>query len=327
LYVGEIPVIQEKYVASNKVETRFNLVDSEQRVLGQYRMVYGTGESLRFFYLDHLGSRRVVINSAGTVVDKFSYSEWGVGVQDSGSDIDLLSFTGKEYDDSGLIYFNARYYDPTTGRFLTEDPSRQGSNWYAYCGNNPINMTDPDGRDPPQHKDWTGGGGTPSAPPGSPGGGGYTGQPGVPSSGGAGRDPSRSSPAEPPSTPTPPYAPLLPNYFPPVPPPSRAERELADGVKVLLKYHPDYKAKGKIDVLVQSPNEDVRVEGQIEVLGWTPEEGLKVTPTPIESLPKTGGVYVVPAGDEYLGASLSVQITGGKSGRRYDTTLGIGQPW
>ena len=98
-------------------------------------------------------------------------------------------------------------------------------------------------------------------------------------------------------------------------------------MKVLLKYHPDYKAKGKIDVLVQSPNEDVRVEGQIEVLGWTPEEGLKVTPTPIESLPKTGGVYVVPAGDEYLGASLSVQITGGKSGRRYDTTLGIGQPW
>ncbi len=46
----------------------------------------------------------------------------------------------------GLIYFNARYYDPTTGRFLTEDPSRQGVNWYAYCGNNPVNRTDPTGR-------------------------------------------------------------------------------------------------------------------------------------------------------------------------------------
>lgn len=46
----------------------------------------------------------------------------------------------------GLIYFNARYYDPLTGRFLTEDPSRKGVNWYAYCENNPVNRIDPSGR-------------------------------------------------------------------------------------------------------------------------------------------------------------------------------------
>ena len=46
-----------------------------------------------------------------------------------------------------MIYFNARYYDPITGRFLTEDPSRKGVNWYAYCDNNPVNRIDPDGRD------------------------------------------------------------------------------------------------------------------------------------------------------------------------------------
>jgi hypothetical protein len=45
----------------------------------------------------------------------------------------------------GKIYFNARYYDPVTGRFLTEDPSRKGVNWYAYCENNPVNMVDPTG--------------------------------------------------------------------------------------------------------------------------------------------------------------------------------------
>jgi hypothetical protein len=45
------------------------------------------------------------------------------------------------------MYFNARYYDPTTGRFLTEDPSRKGVNWYAYCENDPINRTDPTGKD------------------------------------------------------------------------------------------------------------------------------------------------------------------------------------
>jgi hypothetical protein len=43
------------------------------------------------------------------------------------------------------IYFNARYYDPTIGRFITEDPSRKGTGWYTYCSNNPINRTDPTG--------------------------------------------------------------------------------------------------------------------------------------------------------------------------------------
>jgi RHS repeat-associated protein len=46
----------------------------------------------------------------------------------------------------GRIYFNARYYDPTTGRFITEDPSRKGTGWYTYCSNDPVNRTDPTGR-------------------------------------------------------------------------------------------------------------------------------------------------------------------------------------
>jgi RHS repeat-associated protein len=72
----------------------------------------------------------------------------GVKTRSGGTSSDdyLASYTGKEYDASGLIYFNARYYDPALGRFLAEDPSRQGSNWYAYCGNNPINRIDPSGR-------------------------------------------------------------------------------------------------------------------------------------------------------------------------------------
>ena len=49
------------------------------------------------------------------------------------------SYTGKEFDtDTGLYYFNARWYDPTLGRFITEDPARDGGNWFAYVGNNPM---------------------------------------------------------------------------------------------------------------------------------------------------------------------------------------------
>ena len=50
-----------------------------------------------------------------------------------------------EYTDteSGLIYLRNRYYDPSIGRFITEDPIRDGSNWYIYCDNNPVMYVDP----------------------------------------------------------------------------------------------------------------------------------------------------------------------------------------
>jgi hypothetical protein len=32
----------------------------------------------------------------------------------------------------------ARYYEPWTGRFLSEDPAMDGANWYVYCGNDPV---------------------------------------------------------------------------------------------------------------------------------------------------------------------------------------------
>jgi uncharacterized protein RhaS with RHS repeats len=40
----------------------------------------------------------------------------------------------------------ARYYEPSTGRFISEDPARDGANWLVYCGNDPANFRDPDGR-------------------------------------------------------------------------------------------------------------------------------------------------------------------------------------
>jgi RHS repeat-associated protein len=63
----------------------------------------------------------------------------------------LSSFSGKEYDGTGLIYFNARYYDPATGRFFSEDPARDGVSWYGYCGGNPLLFIDPSGLDPHQN--------------------------------------------------------------------------------------------------------------------------------------------------------------------------------
>jgi RHS repeat-associated protein len=144
IYSGDNPLVQEKYVGSTRVSTRFNIIDGGQ-ILAQYEYVYGAGEAVRYFYLDQIGSRRVVKDASGTVREEFSYSAWGQYTQTQGTQVELASYTGKEYDGTGLLYFNARYYDPSLGRFVTEDPSRKGANWYAYCENNPLNNIDPTG--------------------------------------------------------------------------------------------------------------------------------------------------------------------------------------
>ena len=48
-------------------------------------------------------------------------------------------------DDTNLNYFGARYCDAEIGRFISEDPAKDGLNWYGYCNNNPLKFVDPTG--------------------------------------------------------------------------------------------------------------------------------------------------------------------------------------
>jgi RHS repeat-associated protein len=84
--------------------------------------------------------------NTGTVVAAQGYTSFGSTVNATGTSNNTLKFTGREQDiETGLIYYRARYYDPLTGRFLSEDPIRSGINYYTYCGNNPVNCNDPFG--------------------------------------------------------------------------------------------------------------------------------------------------------------------------------------
>ena len=70
-----------------------------------------------------------------------------------------LKYTGKDLnEDTGLYYFNARWYDANTGRFISEDPARDGAAWYVYCSNNPLKFTDPTGMWGRKNKDEGSGG-------------------------------------------------------------------------------------------------------------------------------------------------------------------------
>ena len=55
----------------------------------------------------------------------------------------MQHFTGYTYDVTLDLWFaQARFYDADMRRFVSEDPVRDGANWYVYCGGNPVNRTD-----------------------------------------------------------------------------------------------------------------------------------------------------------------------------------------
>jgi len=69
-------------------------------------------------------------------------------VASSGTVTNPFQYTGRDFDsETGLNYHRARYYDPSDGRFVSEDPLglKGGLNSYAYVDNNPTNFVDPAG--------------------------------------------------------------------------------------------------------------------------------------------------------------------------------------
>ena len=79
-------------------------------------------------------------------VKRYTYDAYGNAIRDNGEDDNPYRYCGENYDEeTGLYYLRARYYDPSIGRFMSEDPAQDGLNWYVYCGNNPVMYIDPMG--------------------------------------------------------------------------------------------------------------------------------------------------------------------------------------
>jgi RHS repeat-associated protein len=129
--------------------------------LGSQLLALYTGGTTYFVHADHLGSSRVLTAMNKSVYDKPDYLPYGEQIAgDTGTS---HKFTGYPRDaDTGLDYASARYYGSRLGRFLTPDPLGMGAadatnpqslNQYVYVGDNPTNVTDPEGTD------WGDGGG------------------------------------------------------------------------------------------------------------------------------------------------------------------------
>jgi RHS repeat-associated protein len=112
------------------------------------------GSSLQSFLADgNNNTIRILDKDQNKVVD-YSYEAYGKTKADATSS-NSQQYTGRENDnpgnDNGLYYYRARYYMPSCGRFVSEDPIGWASgqtNSYAYVGGNPISNTDPLGLSP-----------------------------------------------------------------------------------------------------------------------------------------------------------------------------------
>jgi RHS repeat-associated protein len=111
-----------------------------------------TTTKLSYVHNDHLGTPQVMTDEAGAVVWRAVYDPFGKATVDGSSTVEMnVRFPGQYFDnETGLHYNYFRYYDPSTGRYLTADPIglQGGLNTYAYVGGNPLYWTDPSGLDP-----------------------------------------------------------------------------------------------------------------------------------------------------------------------------------
>lgn len=102
-----------------------------------------------YFSTDALGSTIALTDTTGAIVQQYVYEPYGQVVLSNPSSAltNPYQYTGRENDGTGLYYYRARYYDPLSKRFISEDPIglAGGPNGYAYTGDNPLGSVDPSG--------------------------------------------------------------------------------------------------------------------------------------------------------------------------------------
>ena len=97
---------------------------------------------------DGLNSVTSLSNGAGALAQTYTFDSFGNQTASSGSLTNSFRYAGREFDSETMLYFmRARYFDQSSGRFISEDPIDFGSgtNFYRYVDNDPSSFIDPDG--------------------------------------------------------------------------------------------------------------------------------------------------------------------------------------
>ena len=125
-----------------------------------FAVIYNDGSTSTLYYyvLNAQGDVAAILNSSGKLAASYDYDAWGnCTVYDSSDaaigDLNPLRYRGYYYDaETGFYYLQSRYYDFANCRFINADglfaDSFIGTNLFAYCMNNPVNMSDHTGHWP-----------------------------------------------------------------------------------------------------------------------------------------------------------------------------------
>ena len=144
-YVYDGQNIALEYDRTNTFVARYSHGQHTDQPLAVQR----AGVGFFYYHADHQGSIINLTDSSGLVANSYLYDSYGRTLTLSETISQPFTYTGRELDaESGLYYYRARYHDPKTGRFLSEDPIAFGSgdtNLYRYVRNNPVNSLDPFG--------------------------------------------------------------------------------------------------------------------------------------------------------------------------------------
>jgi len=160
LYDGSLPIAELN--GSGQVITIYTW-GAEGLISDRVNMT-GTPQS-RFYEFDAAGNTRALLDQNGTGLSRGAYTAWGSTLgYFPGTPFGWMGEWGCYTDsESGLVYMGARYYAPSLGRFISRDPAGaiSGANVYAYCADDPLNLSDPFGLAPfyENPRFWVGAGG------------------------------------------------------------------------------------------------------------------------------------------------------------------------
>ena len=136
-YDGDLVVNETD--GTNLTATNLNGVQTEIRFTHE-----GETTTAAYFLYDGHGDVVSVRNETLDEIANYEYDIYGEEKSSTGTYDSPIRYTGQYYDaETGMYYLRARFYDPAIRRFISEDPAHDGRNWYAYCGNNPIQFSDP----------------------------------------------------------------------------------------------------------------------------------------------------------------------------------------
>ncbi|MFE9776386.1 RHS repeat-associated core domain-containing protein [Streptomyces sp. NPDC005931] len=104
----------------------------------------------QIYLTDALGTVVGLAGTDGTIATTYAYDPNGTPTASGTTSSNPYRFTGREDDGTGLLYYRNRYYDPQTGRFISQDPIGHagGANLYQYALSSPTTYTDPTGNNP-----------------------------------------------------------------------------------------------------------------------------------------------------------------------------------